>query len=88
VNVRKDAKLESDVTGNWLELDIWLPHLNLAFEYQVLLFCFVLFCFFLSLLMCDFLLNTSKENDVTDENCLCCVNDETGSTSLQRNVVH
>jgi hypothetical protein len=43
MNVRKESKLQSDVTGNWLELDIWLPRLNLAFEYQVLsLFCFVL----------------------------------------------
>jgi hypothetical protein len=35
VNVRKAAQLQSDITGQWLELDIWLPRLNLAFEYHV-----------------------------------------------------
>jgi hypothetical protein len=35
VNARKETQLRSDVTGQWLELDIWFPQLNLAFEYQV-----------------------------------------------------
>jgi hypothetical protein len=35
VNARKETHLQSDITGHWLELDIWLPRLNLAFEYQV-----------------------------------------------------
>jgi hypothetical protein len=36
VNARKETQIQSDVTGEWLELDIWLPRLNLAFEFQVL----------------------------------------------------
>lgn len=35
-NVRKEADLKHAATGAHLELDIWLPSLNLAFEYQVL----------------------------------------------------
>jgi hypothetical protein len=35
INARKEAYLENDTTGAWLELDIWLPQLRLAFEYQV-----------------------------------------------------
>jgi hypothetical protein len=35
VNVRKESSLRSDVTGVPLELDVWFPRLNLAFEFQV-----------------------------------------------------
>jgi hypothetical protein len=38
VNVRKEAPLRSDVSGAPLELDVWFPRLNLAFEFQV---CFL-----------------------------------------------
>jgi len=34
-NVRKEADLVDPLTGELLELDIYLPTLNLAFEYQV-----------------------------------------------------
>jgi len=34
-NVRQGAGLMNPETGSWLELDIYLPSLNLAFEYQV-----------------------------------------------------
>jgi len=35
VNARKEAKLINPETNYHLELDIFLPSLNLAFEYQV-----------------------------------------------------
>lgn len=35
VNVRKEAQLVNPATGDYLELDAYLPSLNLAFEYQV-----------------------------------------------------
>jgi hypothetical protein len=47
VNARKEPQIQSDVTGQWLELDLWLPQLNLAFEYQVPLFDRLL-CYFLT----------------------------------------
>jgi len=34
-NVRKDAALLNEGTGSYLELDIWIPSLQLALEYQV-----------------------------------------------------
>jgi hypothetical protein len=40
VNVRKECELQHDITGGWLELDIWLPRLHLAFEFQVSFFLF------------------------------------------------
>jgi hypothetical protein len=43
VNCRKEVQLRDDATGYWLELDLWLPQLNLAFEYQVLFFPFSFF---------------------------------------------
>src|SRR5690606_8099141 len=47
INARKEAKLKSDVSGSWLEIDIFIPELNLAFEYQV--HSIVLLSYFLSL---------------------------------------
>ena len=35
-NVRKEPELKLSATGTLLELDIWLPSLGLAFEYQVI----------------------------------------------------
>jgi len=34
-NVRKESTLVNPYTGNAMELDIYLPSLNLAFEFQV-----------------------------------------------------
>ena len=38
INARKDADLIHPHTFQHLELDIYLPSLRLAFEYQVLIF--------------------------------------------------
>jgi len=35
INVRREADLVNPLTGKYLELDIYLPSLSLAFEYQV-----------------------------------------------------
>jgi len=35
INARKETKIKNPETGLFLELDIYLPDLNLAFEYQV-----------------------------------------------------
>eukprot|EP00026_Physarum_polycephalum_P001173 Phypoly_transcript_01174.p1 GENE.Phypoly_transcript_01174~~Phypoly_transcript_01174.p1 ORF type:complete len:997 (+),score=112.19 Phypoly_transcript_01174:34-3024(+) len=33
-NVRKESSIKNPQTGQLLELDVWLPHLNLSFEFQ------------------------------------------------------
>jgi hypothetical protein len=59
VNVRKETQLANDVTGAWLELDIWFPHLHLAFEYQVSFYLSLsLFLSLFSLLMKNLILMT------------------------------
>jgi len=35
INVRKEAGIRNPLTGYPMELDVYLPTLNLAFEYQV-----------------------------------------------------
>ena len=46
-NARKEAGILNPGTGRFLELDVYLPSLNLGFEYQVRL----LMCCMLSLTM-------------------------------------
>ena len=36
-NSRKSAKISNPITGKYLELDIWIPTLQMSFEFQVLL---------------------------------------------------
>lgn len=36
--MRKEANVTSPLSGRPLELDVWLPSINLSFEFQVLLF--------------------------------------------------
>ena len=35
-NSRKHAKIRNYVTGSFLELDVWIPQLQLSFEFQVI----------------------------------------------------
>jgi len=48
VNARKEAKLINPETNYHLELDIFLPSLNLAFEYQVQFLLFSIFFLYLT----------------------------------------
>ena len=41
MNVRKEAGLKRKATNDYLELDIFIPSLNLAFEFQVRHFSFI-----------------------------------------------
>lgn len=34
-NVRKDALVKNPVTGNYFEIDVWVPDFQLCFEFQV-----------------------------------------------------
>ncbi len=44
-NARKQGGIKSPITGAFLEMDIWIPNLNLCFEFQVFLFYFMFFLF-------------------------------------------
>lgn len=35
MNAKKQPHLKYPSSGNYLELDIWIPQLNIAFEFQV-----------------------------------------------------
>ena len=35
INARREADIINPESGQYLELDIWIPSRNLAFEYQV-----------------------------------------------------
>lgn len=50
--MRKEADLVHKETGEYLELDIYLPSLNIAFEYQVYFLLLILvICFIYSFLL-------------------------------------
>ena len=34
-NVRKGTDIRNETSGNLLEIDVWIPSLNLCFEFQV-----------------------------------------------------
>ncbi len=34
-NARKQGGVKYPITGSFLEMDIWIPNLNLCFEFQV-----------------------------------------------------
>lgn len=47
MNVRKEAGLTLPGTmSNYLELDLFLPELHLAFEFQVLFYCYFIILFY------------------------------------------
>lgn len=46
LNARKESNLKHPVTGAYLELDAWIPHLNLCFEFQVNFIYFIFLLYF------------------------------------------